>query len=281
MKTALPCAVMLLVVLSAAPGYPWTLYDDFNAGYIDPGKWFGVELEAEPEHDWAGREAGTRAIRQVEDGRLRLLYLGYGRTDSNIGRLRRDLALIMQDSPAMTAIQATVEVTAVTTNGCPTATAPNTDYTVAWATLGGRFFAGTNPINKVGDVVALIHLGRRSLPPEPPPDVLQAVARVFHCFDPTCTTFEEPLPTPVQLGPVLLEQPVNLRVQWDQANEQFIFRLDSVTEVISYKPTLTFTSNPSTRNKVLGATLFVPNCTHPSRPVAFIDARFDDVMVMP
>jgi hypothetical protein len=36
MKTVLPCAVMLLVVLIGAPGYPWTLYDDFNAGYIDP-----------------------------------------------------------------------------------------------------------------------------------------------------------------------------------------------------------------------------------------------------
>jgi hypothetical protein len=95
MKTVLPCAVMLLVVLSAAPGYPGplALYDDFNAGYIDQDKWFGVELEPDksdspPEHDWAGREAGTQAIRQVQDDRLRLLYEGYGRKDSNSATAR-------------------------------------------------------------------------------------------------------------------------------------------------------------------------------------------------
>jgi hypothetical protein len=295
MKTVLPCAVMLLVVLIGAPGYPVTLYDDFNAGYIDPANWFGVErgpatvvpvavkVPKSMCHPTlpagAGREAGTEAIRQVEDGRLRLLYQGYGRTDSNAGKLRRELNLIMQDSPVVTAIQATVEVTAVTTNGCPTATDPNTDYTVAWAWLGGRFFNATNSTNpsQVGDVLALIHLGRRSIALDPP-DVLHAVARVFHCFDPTCTTFAEPLGRPVKdFGPFLLGDKVKLQVQWDQGNQQFIFQCDSTTEVVSYNPTLTFNGNPSIPNKVLSATLFVPNCMPPSRPVAFIDARFDDV----
>jgi hypothetical protein len=290
MNTILPCAVMLLVVLSGAPGYPGplALYDDFNAGFIDPGKWFGVELGpllpgVGPVPPGAGREAGTQAIRQVEDNRLHLLYLGYGRTDSDTGRLRRELNLIMQDSPVVTAIQATVEVTAVTTNGCPTATDPNTDYAVAWAWLGGRFFAATNSINgDVGDVVAIIHLGRRSLAPEPPPTVLRAVARVFHCFDENCTKFAEPLGTPVKdLGTVLLGQKVKLLVQWDKDKGRFIFQRDSDPEVeIPYKDTLTFSKDSERPNKALSATLFVPNCTHPSRPVAFIDARFDDVMVM-
>jgi hypothetical protein len=132
----------------------------------------------------------------------------------------------------------------------------------------------------VGDVVALIYLGRRSTVPEPP-NVLHVVARVFHCFDENCTKFAEPLLTPTELGlPVLLGQKVNLRVQWDQGNHQFIFQRDSTTKVVSYQPTLTVIGNPSIPNKVLSATLLVPHCTDPSRPVAFIDARFDDVMVM-
>jgi hypothetical protein len=284
MKTVLPCAVMLLVVLIGAPGYPGTLtlYDDFNAGFIDPARWYGLEREPEPPPGHDG-EADTEAIRQVEDGRLRLHYLGYGRTDSNMGKLRRELNLIMQDSPAVTAIQATMEVTAVTTDGCPNDPA---NYTVAWAWLGGRFFAATNSGTlATGDVLALIHLGRRSLAPVPPPNVLRAVARVFHCFDATCTTFAEPLGTPRDLGPVLLGQKVTLQVQWDQGNQQFIFQRNSTTDVVSYQPTLTFNGNPSIPNKVLSATLFVPNCIPPFlpppfRPVAFIDARFDDVMVI-
>jgi hypothetical protein len=89
---------------------------------------------------------------------------------------------------------------------------------------------------------------------------------------------EEPLGTPVKdFGPFLLGSKVNLRVQWDQVNHQFIFQCDSTTEVVSYHPPLTVTGNPSIPNKGLSATLFVPNCTHHLRPVAFIDAWFDDV----
>jgi hypothetical protein len=190
----------------------------------------------------------------------------------------------MQDSPAVKAIQATVEVTAVTTNGCPTAAYPDTDYTAAWAWLGGRFFTATNSTDpsQVGDVLALIHLGRRSIALDSP-DILHAVARVFHCLDKNCTKVAEPLGSPVKdFGPFLLGDKVNLQVEWDQVNKQFIFQCDSTTEVVSYDPTLTFNGNPSIPNKVLSTTLFVPNCNKPpSRPVAFIDARFDDVMVMP
>jgi hypothetical protein len=296
MKTVLPCAVMLLVVLIGAPGYPGplTLYDDFNAGYIDPDKWFGRELGPEPVvppggpvpppvPPGAGREAGAEAIRQILDGQLRLLYQGYGQRDSDKGRLRREVNLNIQDSAAMkakdvTAIEATVEVTAVTTNGCPTAAVPDTDYTVAGARVSGRFFSATNSGAKVGDVVALIFLGRTSFDP---PNVLHVTARVFHCFDENCTDFAEPLSTPRDLGlPLLPGQKVKLQVQWDKDNGRFIFKRDSTTEVVSYQPTLTFKTDPSFPIKKLSATMNVPNCMPLSpRPVASIDARFDDVMV--
>src|SRR5882724_1594711 len=77
MNTVLQCAVMLVVVLIGVPGYTaerLAPYDDFNATHIDPDKWFGFEFGTEP------RGAGTEAIRQIQDNRLRLVYRAYGRT---------------------------------------------------------------------------------------------------------------------------------------------------------------------------------------------------------
>jgi hypothetical protein len=271
MKTALPCAVMLVVVLIGAPGYPvasLTLYDNFNAKYIDPAKWFGAELGPEPAG--ADGEAGTEAIRRIRYGRLRLLYRAYGRMAPKSERTRRELALIFRNSPDVTAIQATVKVTAVATTGCP----GNSEYTLAWARLGGRFFASGG-----ADVVAVIYLGRRSVAPEPS-NVLHARAGVFSCDDLACTTPKELFSQ--DLGTVQLWKTVKLRVQWDQGSHRFIFQRDRAKEVeMPYKDKVTDTDKPSYPDKLLSATLFVPDCTTTTRrPMAFIDALFDDVRVI-
>jgi hypothetical protein len=266
MKTVLPCAVMLVVMLIGAPGSPapsLTLYDDFNAKHIDPDKWFGAELVSQPPG------AGTEAIRQIQAGRLRLLYRAYGRKDPTKDSLRSDLALFIRDAAAVRAIQATVRVTAVATTGCPTI---NSDHTVAWARLGGRFFASGG-----ADVGAVIFLGRVS-DAAGPPNVLQARAAVFHCADPACTKASELFTQ--NLGPVKRGQRARLRVQWDQSSHRFIFQRDNDPEILA-PYTVSDTDPPSLPGKLLSATLFVPNCTAPTlRPMAFIDARFDDVRVM-
>jgi hypothetical protein len=116
MKAVLHCALMLVGVLGGVPGdaaEPLVPYDDFNATHIAPDKWFGDEYSP------AFPSASTEAIRQLQDHRLRLVYRSYGPTDSNSDRLRNELVLMFRDPPAVTAIQAAVQVTDVATTGCP------------------------------------------------------------------------------------------------------------------------------------------------------------------
>jgi hypothetical protein len=242
-------------------------YDDFNATQIDPDKWFGIECGPEP------RGASTEAIRQIQDNRLRLVYRSYGRTDSDSGMSRNEFLLMFQNSAAVTAIKATVQVTDAAATSCP----GNPEATISWAMLGGRFFstAPSTPGSAANDVVATIRLVRRSDSTDPP-DVLRVRCGVFHCANAVCTAgsmlhFQD-------LGPVKLEEMVRLRVQWDRDNHQFIFQRDDDPEVL-VRYTVSDTAPPGIQVKLLDALHFVPNCTATPRPMAFIEALFDDVMV--
>jgi hypothetical protein len=270
MNTALQCAVMLLVVLIGAPGYTaerLAPYDDFNATHIAPDKWFGGEYSP------AFPSTSAEAIRQIQDHRLRLVYRSYGPTDADSGRLRSELALMFRDHAAVTTIQATVQVTDVATTGCP----GNPEHTEAWATLGGRFFgsAASTPEGEVRDMVAFIGIiqvsGTTDLP-----EVFQARAVVFYCANRLCTAGMELHRR--DLGPVTRGEVVRLRVQWDRDNHRFIFQRDDAPEVFA-PYAVSDTAPPGIAGKLLDAMLFVPTCTATPRPMAFIEAWFDDVMV--
>ena len=242
-------------------------YDDFNATQIDPDKWFGGEYGPEP------RSVSTEAIRQIQDNRLRLVYRSYGRTDSDSGMSRNEFLLMFQNSAAVTAIKATVQVTDAAATSCP----GNPEATIAGAVLGGRFFstAPSTPGSAANDVDANIRLVRRSDSTDPP-DVLRVRCGVFHCTNADCTVastlhFQD-------LGPVKLGEMVRLRVQWDRDNHQFIFQRDDDPEVLA-PYTVSDTAPPGIQVKLLDAWHFVPNCTATPRPMAFIEALFDDVMV--
>ena len=242
-------------------------YDDFNATQIDPDKWFGIECGPEP------RSAGTEAIRQIQDNRLRLVYRAYGRTDSDRGRSRNEFLLMFHNSAAVTAIKATVQVTDAAATSCP----GNPEATISWANIGGRFFgtAPSTPGSAANDVAATIRLVRRSDSTDPP-DVLRVRSSVFHCANRPCTAgstlyFQD-------LGPVKLGEMVRLRVQWDRDNHRFIFQRDDDPEVLA-PYTVSDSAPPGDQFKRLSAVHFVPNCTATPRPVAFIEALFDEVMV--
>ena len=270
MKAVLRSSAMLLVVLIGVPGYAaerLVPYDDFNATHIDPDKWFGGEYGV------AFPGASTEAIRQVQDNRLRLVYRSYGQTDSNSGRLRTELLLIFRNSAAVTAMQAAVRVTDVAATGCP----GNPEDTVAWAMLGGRFFGTptSTPGGEVNDTVAFIGMLRGS-GSTVPPDVHRARSVVFHCANRPCTTGSELHSQ--DLGPVKRGEMARLRVQWDRDNHRFIFQRDDAPEVFA-PYAVSDTAPPGIQVKLLDAMHFVPNCTVTPRPVAFIEALFDDVMV--
>jgi hypothetical protein len=270
MKTVLPCAALFVVMLISGPGDAaehLVLYDDFNTESIDPGKWFGGEFSP------AVPRAGTEAIRQIQDHRLRLAYRSFGQTDSDSGRPRHEFMLIFRDPAAITTIQATVQVTDLATTGCP----GNPEATVAWAMLGGRFFgsAAATPEGEVRDMVAFIGImGMSGATGQP--DLVQARAVVFYCANRPCTDGFQLHRR--DLGPVQRGEVARLRIQWDRPNQRFIFQRDDAPEVFA-PYAVADTAPPSIAVKLLDALHFVPNCTATPRPMAYIDALFDDVMV--
>jgi hypothetical protein len=240
-------------------------YDDFNATHIDPDKWFGVEPGG----------PGTEAIRQIQDNWLRLVSRSYGKTDSDSGRLPSELLLIVPNPAAITAIQATVQVTDVVATGCP----GNPKSTETFAIFGGFFFNTDTPTpgSWVNDVQAGIRIFRGSDSTDPP-DVLRVQSLVFRCADEqSCDAklhFQD-------LGPVKRGQMARLRVQWDRENHRFSFQRDDDPEVLA-PYTVSDTAPPSNRtdaHKALSVIHAVANCTARPRPVTFTDAWFDDVMV--
>jgi hypothetical protein len=243
------------------------LYDDFNTEYIDPSKWFGGEFGP------AFPRAGTEASRQIQDHRLRLMYRSYGPTGAYSERPRTEFVLMFRDPAAVTTIQATVQVTDVANTGCP----GGFESTEAWATLGGRFFgnAASTAEGQVQDMVAFIGvMGRSGTAGQP--DVVQARALVFHCANRPCTTGTELFRR--DLGPVTRGERVRLRLQWDRDNHRFIFQRDEAPEVLA--PYAESDMNPpGIPVKLLNTMLFVPSCAATPRPMAFMDALFDDVMV--
>jgi hypothetical protein len=270
MKPVLHCAVILVVVLFGMPGYAaerLVPYDDFNATSINPDRWLGAQSSSAFPH-W-----GTEAIRQIQDHQLRLMYRSYGSTTAATGTIRSEFTLMVRNSAAVTAMQAAVTVTDAVATGCP----GSGENTVTRAGLGGRFFGGaaSTPEGEVRDMVAFIGITRLSGAPDPA-DVFQAQSIVFYCANRPCTvglTLHSR-----DLGPIKRGETARLRVQWDRTHGQFIFQRDEQPEVFAKYAVseIVPAGNPS---KLLNAMQFVPDCTATPRPMAFIDALFDDVMV--
>jgi hypothetical protein len=173
----------------------------------------------------------------------------------------------------LTAIQAAVQVTDAVATRCP----GNPEVNIAWAKLGGLFFstAPSIPGSAANNVVASIRVVRRSDSTDPP-DVLRVRSGLYHCTNMFCTTGSELYFS--DLGPVKFGETVRLRLQWDRDNHRFIFQRDDDPEVLA-PYTVSDIDPPGIQAKDLGALHLVPNCTATPRPVAFIDALFDDVMV--
>jgi hypothetical protein len=271
MKPVLHCAVMLVVVLFGVPGYAaerLVPYDDFNATHMNPDRWFGGEFSSGVPR-W-----GTEAIRQLQDHQLRLMYRSYGSTNAATGTSRSELALMVRNPAFVTAMQAAVTVTDAVTTACP----GNPDNTVARVVLGGRFFGGaaSTPEGEVRDMVAFIGITQMSGAADPP-DVFRAESVVFYCANRPCTAGTQLHRQ--DLGPVKRGEKARLRVQWDRIHRQFIFQRDEQPEVFARYAVPSDVVAPVSPSRWLNAMLFAPDCTAPPRPMVFIDALFDDVMV--
>ena len=242
---------------------PLALYDDFKARHLDPNLWFGSQ---------SGNHV-LETIRRIPWGRLKLVNLSYGNTDSNFGRDRGIVSLRFIDPASVRAIAATVKVARFKIESCEANSSP----TVTVARISGAFFNTGTPIpgSAVNDVFGSIDIRHRSTDP---PGVLQVRAFVFRCNDPGC--FSVDFFADEILGTVKRWKATRLRLEWDPNNDQFIVQRDEDPEVfLSYGP-LSDSAPPGRPRKRLSIHNFVPNCpAELRRPFAFMRAYFDNVFV--
>ena len=275
MKVGLGSCLALAVILGAAPASavePFVLYDDFKAPLLDPDKWFGTE---EP-------NSILEVFRGTSSNRLVMENRAYGADDTNVGRVRNTLGTRFRGGAAVTAIRATVKVDAFEVTNCPT---NPSEPTLAFARLSGDFFntgagsPGSGPGSAVDDVFAAIGLERNTAVPLPP-DVVQVRGFIRFCADATCLTGAT---SSVVLGTIRVKKDVTLLIQWDPANNQFIFQKDNEPQSsIAYA--VADATPPARPVQALLVQHFVPNCdltggSPPPRPTAFMRALFDDVFV--
>ncbi|MBI3304697.1 MAG: hypothetical protein HYZ72_21750 [Deltaproteobacteria bacterium] len=242
---------------------PLALYDDFNAKFIDPGKWLGIEVGG----------LGREAVREIKAKKLHMAYRAQGDTNTDSGGRFGQLSLRFADPSAITAIEAVVQVTKFEATGCSSL---GSSITSASARLQANFFNTDTPISgsRLHDVSAGILVERRSNSLDPP-TVLQISAFAFECLDRSCAAFS--LIGSGSLGSINKGQKARLRVQWDKDQDQFIFHRDGMELIIPYS--VSDTEPPGLQGKVLEITHFVPNCTATPQPLGFMEVFFDNVFV--
>jgi hypothetical protein len=135
------------------------------------------------------------------------------------------------------------------------------------------------PGSYLNDVFAYITVGR-ALDSEDPLDTLRVYGRVVLCNDAGCSNFTT-IGSQQDLGTVKLNQKVKLRVTWDPGGNRFIFQKGKGAEFYVTN-TVNVGGSPGASNggyKRLQIQNVLPNCTSDPRPMGFIDASFDNIMV--
>jgi len=281
MKMMLYYSVVLIMVLTSMPGQAQeslALYDNFEVKFLDPIKWLGAE---------ALTNAGSLILessRQIKKEPiygykgLNILHRGYGGTTVDSGISFTSTRLVIPDGSDVETLQATVQVKHFQAVGCT----DNPEATEVRARISGYFFNTDIPTpgSAVNDVFAYI-IVRRLSSSSARANVLEVVGRVMVCHDNNCNNVT--LLGSADLGTVLLNQKVKLRMTWDKINQEFIFQKGRSPEYhVYYGDSVSDTAPPGMANggsKRLEVVGFVANCATEPRPVGFMEAFFDNVFV--
>ena len=282
MRLAIFCGVVVVMVLIGIPASAQVptlvLYDNFETKVLDSNKWFGKEssdaglftlesvrqIKTEPLFGFRGLDILNRS------------YASEGLDDGNSVSYTR---LLFPDGNSVSTIQAVVLVKKIQATGCST----NTFATAPRLRIGGMFFnpASVTPPDSTNDVLAFITVGRES-DSENPSGVLDILGSVRRCGDATCSGANTTQIGEELLGTVNVNQKIKLRVTWDPGNNRFVFQKGKGPEVsIGYADNDGFppgTANGG--NKRLEVQHQIPNCASgASRPIAYMEAYFDDIKV--
>jgi hypothetical protein len=280
MKLTVFCGLVIVAVLasiSASAQVPPVVYDKFEEKVLNPDNWFGKE----------GSDPGVFALESWRQIKVEPLFgfrgldianRSYASEGSDSGNSTAYTRLLFADGSNVTSIQATVLVRKIQATECAT----NAFATTPRLRIGGGFFnAGVSAPpagNQTDDVFAFVGAAR-PIDSENLPNVLSLEGRAFVCNDASCST--NTLIGSVDLGTVKVNKKVKLRVTWDPDNNRFVFQKGKDTEVyIDYTQPNNFPPGTSSGgNKRLEINHQIANCTSAPRPVAYMEAFFDDIKV--
>ena len=281
----------LITILAALAALAWltqpsdaqfVLYDNFEAGGIDPARWQGFINE--------GTFAGPteEAHRLVENGSLRVHLVSWGDDATNTGsvRSRNGVNVTQLGTPGgsgfITGLKAKVTVVGADTQDCPTnpeTAAPS----LGRAQLIGAFFndgSSGGAGDRTGDIIAVFELQRRK------DGTNRIVATVNRCPNSGCTPGSNPIA--VTGNPAALtttwdaNTPLTLKMVWNQAGGKFAFTVTNpvtlATETVAttYTPTITQGGPPVSDIKSVRLLNDVENCSGDRKSVS-MDALFDNV----
>jgi hypothetical protein len=280
MKLAILCGLVTVAVLAGIPASaqePLVLYDNFEAKVLNADKWFGKESSDQGVSTLeSGRQIKTEPLFVFKG--LDILNRSYASEESGTGSSTAHTRLLFADGSNVTSIQATVLVKKIQATGCstnPFATSPR-------LRIGGMFFnIGTpTPGDSTNDVWAFIAVGR-AIDSTNPPNVLDVYGRAFLCGDTNCTGANSTLIGEQALGTVKVNQKTKLRITWDPDNDRFTFQKGKDAEVH-----VTYTEDdanppgaPNGGNKRLEVQHQIANCIGAPRPLSYMEAFFDNIMV--
>ncbi|MBI3245361.1 MAG: hypothetical protein HYZ50_02505 [Deltaproteobacteria bacterium] len=269
LRVLFSCCIAFFALIGeiSAQAEDFVLYNDFNAKskLIDPDKWMGFEIFP----------GGTETTREIVGKQFNIAFRSYGSTTSDTGGVGSRTGLLFTNPAPISAIKATVQVKQFEALGCST----NSQITIAEADFGGAFFNDGTPTpgSRQNDILAFIALRRQSDALPDAKNELQAVGYIVRCEDALCGN-RSFLFYKDDLGPILKNKKTMLSLQWDPDNDRFLVQVnDNPVEELPY--TVTDAESPSVETKGLQVATGVPNCTTAPRPVAFLEANFDDVMV--
>lgn len=243
--------------VAAAEGY--AIWDNFDgATQIAPTRWVGMERR-----------------RLVESGAMRVVQRDLGNQSGNTGALNSSWdSQLSSKTSAITQMRAVVTVDDIDATACGT----NPVGSTVEARLVGLFFnAGPGvPTSLVNDVGAKVRILRDSNDTDGP-NVVSVEGQVFQCTVADCNANDLILGS-VSLGTATLGEAVQLRLEWDPANNRFnFFRGSNPVARVPYA--VSDALPPYYTLRAIGTKTSMANCFGGNRTEGRISAKFDKVSV--
>jgi hypothetical protein len=257
------CAAALLLgtALGAAAQETYTNYDQFTATRLGTQRWGSGQLEQQ---------------RTVEGNVLRMKQREVGLMLDNLNSLERLLRTDLRNPTEVTQMRSTVRLNAVETSLCAANVGESSGG--VGAGVGGTWFnvGPATPGSAVNDVRAFMYLARPNESVDAP-GTLVVGATVAKCLDAGCTSTATLSPE-LDFGTVAVGTNIQLQVEWDPDNDQFLFRRDSQAKVAA-PYTVSDSAAASVPWKALFTLVNLQNCLSGPRTAGYVDAQFDSLAV--